>query len=106
MTNKELATLVADALSNAAQTIYDGIADVVDEQPVQGAETATGGANATAAADVQPEVIAAAVDVVTAAEVVEEKREEINDAYAAADAAAESYEERLQKALAILKGGK
>lgn len=128
MTNKELATLVADALctasqtiydgiadvlaslvdvlSTASKTIYDGIADVVDEQPVPGAETATGDANATAATDVQPEVIAAAIDVVATAEVLEEKREAINDAYKAADVADADYQTRLADALAILKGGK
>lgn len=97
--SKNIAELIADALSNAAQTIYDGISDITDKQPEQGA-------GATDTAEATPEVVAAAVDVVEAAKEVDAAHVAIDDAYKAADTAQDDYNERLKRALEILKGGK
>lgn len=91
MTEKDIAKVIADALTGAANAIYGAIVPAEAETPdppAQGAEVAATGATAVAEVAAQPEVVAAAVEVVAAANEAEAQRD---------------YEKRLAEALALLK---
>lgn len=84
MTEKDIAKVIADALTGAANAIYGAIVPAEAETPdppAQGAEVAATGATAVAEVAAQPEVVAAANE-------VEAQRD---------------YEKRLAEALALLK---